>query len=81
MEEWLNFTNQQIPYGPGFNANGIVLTPDGKYIIIVISNTEKLYRIDRSSKDIIEIMMNTPLTAGDGLWIVGETFTYHGMYQ
>ncbi|MBE7170362.1 MAG: SMP-30/gluconolactonase/LRE family protein [Williamsia sp.] len=73
VEEWLNFTNQQILYGTGFNANGIVLTPDGKYIIIVISNTGKLYRIDRSSKAIIEIIINTPVTAGDGLWITGET--------
>jgi hypothetical protein len=73
VEEWLNFTNQQIPYGTGFNANGIVLTPDGKYIILVVSNSGKLYRIDRSSKAIIEIIINTPVTAGDGLWITGET--------
>lgn len=73
VEDWLNFSNQQIPYGTGFNANGIVLTPDGKYIIIVVSNTGKLYRIDRSSKAIIEIMINTPVTAGDGLWLIGET--------
>lgn len=73
VEEWLNFTNQQIPYGAGFNANGIVLTPDGKYVIIVISNAGKLYRIDRSSKAIVEIALNTPVTAGDGLWLSGET--------
>src|SRR4051812_27389528 len=73
VEEWLNFTNQQIPYGTGFNANGIVLTPDGKYVIIVVSNSGKLYRIDRSSKAIIEIIINTPVTAGDGLWLIGQT--------
>ena len=29
IEEWLTFTNQEIPYGTtGVNANGIVLTPD-----------------------------------------------------
>lgn len=67
VEEWLSFTNQEIPYGTGFNANGIVLTPGGKYVIIVISNTGKLYRIDRSSKAIVEIIVNTPLLAGDGL--------------
>ena len=73
VEEWLNFTNQQIPYGTGFNANGIVLTPDGKYVIIVVSNTGKLYRIDRNSKAVAEIMINAPVTAGDGLWLIGET--------
>lgn len=73
MEEWLSFTNQQIPYTTGFNANGIVLTPDGKYIIIVVSNSGKLYRIDRTTKAIIEIILNTPVTSGDGLWLDGST--------
>ncbi len=27
VEEWLTFTNAQIPYGAGFNANGAALTP------------------------------------------------------
>lgn len=73
VEEWLSFTNQQIPYTTGFNANGIVLTPEGKYIIIVISNSGKLYRIDRTSKAILEIGLNTAVTAGDGLWLEGNT--------
>lgn len=73
VEEWLSFTNQQIPYTTGFNANGIVLTPEGKYIIIVISNSGKLYRIDRTTKAIIEIEINTPVTSGDGLLLEGNT--------
>lgn len=73
VEEWLAFTDQQIPYGTGFNANGGALTPDGRYLIIVISNTGKLYRIDRSSKAIAEIQLNQPVTAGDGLWLSGNT--------
>lgn len=73
IEEWLSFTNQQIPYTTGTNANGIVLTPDGKYIIIVVSSSGKLYRIDRNNKAILEIGLNTPVTAGDGLWLEGTT--------
>ncbi|MEJ7739971.1 MAG: SMP-30/gluconolactonase/LRE family protein [Chitinophagaceae bacterium] len=69
ITEWLNFTDQQIPYATGFNANGAVLTPDGKYLIIVISNAGRLYRIDRNSKSIVEIKLNTPVTSGDGLWL------------
>lgn len=69
IEEWLTFTDQDIPYSTGINANGIVLTPDGKYLIIVISNSGKLYRIERTSKTITEIELNTPVTAGDGLWL------------
>lgn len=73
IEEWLTFTNDQIPYAtPGTNANGIVLTPDGKYLIIVISSNGKLYRIDRNSKTIQEITLNTPVTSGDGLVLDGN---------
>ena len=73
MEEWLAFTDQQLPYGAGFNANGAALTADGRYLLIVISNTGKLFRIDRSSKVIGEITLNQPVTAGDGLWLTGST--------
>ena len=73
VEEWLAFTDQQLPYGAGFNANGVALTPDGQYLIIVISNTGKLFRIDRSSKAIREITLNQPVTAGDGLWLTDNT--------
>lgn len=73
VEEWLAFTDQQLPYGAGFNANGAALTADGRYLLIVISNTGKLFRFDRSSKAIQEITLDQPVTAGDGLWLTGNT--------
>jgi ABC-type transport system involved in cytochrome c biogenesis permease subunit len=69
VEEWLSFTDQQIPYATGTNANGIVLTPDNKYLIIVLSNSGRLFRIDKTTKAITEIQLNTPVTSGDGLWL------------
>ena len=37
IERWLTFTDAQIPYAPtGVNANGIEMTPDGRYLILVI---------------------------------------------
>lgn len=74
MEEWLTFNNTQIPYAAtGTNANGIVETPDGNYLIIVVSATGKLYRIGKSDKSITEITLNTPVTAGDGMLMEGST--------
>ena len=74
MEEWLSFTDAQIPYSAtGTNANGIVSTPDNKYLIIVISASGKLYRIDKTSKAITEITLNTPVTSGDGMYLDGNT--------
>ena len=51
---------------------GIVLTPDGRYIIIVVSNSGKLYRIERSTRNINEIQVNAPVTSGDGLLLQGS---------
>jgi DNA-binding beta-propeller fold protein YncE len=68
IEVWLNFTNDQIAFAtPGTNANGIEITPDGKYLIVVISTSGKLFRISTESKEIKEISLNTPVTSGDGL--------------
>ena len=73
LEDWLTFTNQDIPFRTGFNSNGAALTPDGKFLIVVISNSGKLYRINTSDKKILEIELNTPVTAGDGLLLDGKT--------
>ncbi|RYZ32989.1 MAG: hypothetical protein EOP49_36635, partial [Sphingobacteriales bacterium] len=73
MEEWLSFTDQQIPYGTGINANGIEATPDGKQLLVVISNSGKLYRVNIADKGISEIALNTPVTSGDGLLTDGNT--------
>ena len=73
LEEWLSFTNQQIPYVSGTNANGIEMTKDGKYLIIVVSTSGKLYRIDKATKAIAEITLNTPVISGDGILLDGNT--------
>ena len=68
IEVWLNFTNDQIAFAtPGTNANGIEVTPDGKYLVVVISTSGKLFRISTESKEIKEIALNTPVNSGDGL--------------
>lgn len=73
LEEWLTFTNQQIPYGAGTNANGIEVTPDGKLLIVVISGSGKLYTINLANKSIAEIQLNVAVPSGDGLWLDGNT--------
>lgn len=72
LEEWLTFTNAEIPYAAGVNANGIVNTPENKYLIIVVSSSGKLYRIEKTNKSISEITLDAPVTAGDGLYLNGN---------
>lgn len=72
VEPWLNLTGTPAAYTPGFNLNGIVATPDGKYLIVSKSNTSQLFRIDLETKEVVEITTDQP-TGGDGLQLQGHT--------
>jgi sugar lactone lactonase YvrE len=71
---------RQIPlsgdyqHQPGFNANGIVPTPDGKALIIVQSGTGLLFRVDPVTGVTTQVDLGgSTVTAGDGLLLVGRT--------
>jgi Cu-Zn family superoxide dismutase len=72
VEPWLNLTGTPAAYTSGFNLNGIVATPDGKYLIVAKSNTSQLFRIDLETKEVVEITTDEP-TGGDGLQLQGHT--------
>jgi sugar lactone lactonase YvrE len=72
VEPWLNLTGTPAAYTTGFNLNGIVATPDGKYLIVAKSNTSQLFRIDLETKEVVEITTDEP-TGGDGLQLQGHT--------
>jgi sugar lactone lactonase YvrE len=59
-------------YETGFNANGIVPTPDGKALLVVQSNTGELFRVgfDGVSE---QVALDYALTNGDGLLLSGRT--------
>jgi sugar lactone lactonase YvrE len=70
----------QIPLGgdyvqvPGFNANGISRTPDGKGLLIIQSATGLLFRVDPSIGVATTVDLGgVLLTAGDGLLLSGRT--------
>jgi sugar lactone lactonase YvrE len=74
FETWLDFTGTALVYQPGFNVNGIVATSNGKYLVVVQSNTGKLFRIDTRTKSVVEVTLDgAPVTAGDGLWLYGHS--------
>lgn len=72
IEPWLSFVDTPFQYANGFNANGIVATPDGKYLIVSQSNTRMLWRIDLATKASVQIATNEPV-GGDGLVLQGDT--------
>lgn len=70
VKRWLDLKDTPIVYQPGTNLNGIVVTPDGKGILTVQTNTGQLWHIDLASKAVTEVM--TGLMNGDGLVLNGQ---------
>lgn len=69
-------------YQSGFNLNGIAITDDGKYLIVVQSNTGKLFRIDIASRQVTEIDLSAAkLTNGDGILLRRQTLYVVGNQQ
>lgn len=63
-----------IVFVAGFNANGIVRTPDGSGLIIVQSNTGLLFRVDPATGVTRTVDLGGELvTNGDGLLLLGRT--------
>ena len=59
---------------PGFNANGIEGTADGKWLVIVHSGNGVLYRVNPSTGEATAIDLGgVPLPNGDGLLLRGRT--------
>jgi sugar lactone lactonase YvrE len=69
-----------IIYGPGNNANGIDTTPNGKTLIIVQTriapDPSKLFTVDRRTGVTREIVLNEPITNGDGILLDGGRTLY-----
>ena len=63
-----------IVYQPGFNVNGIDATPNGKTLVIVQSNTGKLFTVDAASGVTREIDLGgESVPQGDGILLDGRT--------
>lgn len=61
-------------HAPGFNANGIAQTPDRKALLIVQSNTGKLFRVNpRTGVATTVDLGGESVSAGDGLLVLDRT--------
>lgn len=66
-----------IEYQAGFNANGIEATPDGDTLVIVQSNTGKLFTVDPDTGVTDEIHLgNGTVVNGDGILLDGKRTLY-----
>lgn len=77
IEPWLSFEGTEFEYVDGFNANGIVASADGAYLVVVQTNTGFLYRIDIATKEVTTIRVEQDMAIlgfpnGDGLVLDGD---------
>lgn len=74
FEYWRDLNGTPIQYGPSFNLNGIANTVDGKYLIVIKSDSGQLFRIATDTKEVSEIALagGDKLTAGDGILLDGQ---------
>jgi sugar lactone lactonase YvrE len=74
-EPWLDFSGTAFEYQEeGVNANGIEVTPDDEYLLVVQMNTGQLFRIEIASKEVTEVDLGgETLANSDGLVLDGQT--------
>ncbi|WP_353827574.1 SMP-30/gluconolactonase/LRE family protein [Agromyces sp. SYSU T0242] len=59
---------------PGFNANGIVETPDHQALLVVQTSTATLYRVDPATGDATAVDLGgASVPNGDGMLVIGRT--------
>jgi sugar lactone lactonase YvrE len=63
----------EIRYESGFNVNGIDATPDGKALVIVQSNTGRLFKVDLRGRTRAIDLGGQTVTNGDGILLDGRT--------
>ena len=65
-------------YACGFlNANGIVATPDGRFLLVVNSTDGRLFRVRLSDKQVTEVSLGGyRLISGDGMVLTEDNILY-----
>jgi Cu-Zn family superoxide dismutase len=68
-----DYAGTELVYRDGFNVNGIVASPDGRYLLLAQSNTGTLFRVDRATGEITAVDLGGAKVSGDGLVLRGRT--------
>lgn len=78
LEPWLDLSSTPLRYLPNkINLNGIVASPDGRYLLSIQLATGQLWRIDTRSRAVSQLRVDGgELTDGDGLVLAGGNDLY-----
>jgi Cu-Zn family superoxide dismutase len=74
LEPWVDLAEQGVPWSAGLNLNGIVLTPDRRYVLACQTNLGRFWRVALDSGQVSEVAIEGgPLEHSDGLALSGST--------
>jgi sugar lactone lactonase YvrE len=73
LPTFVSFTGTALQYATGNNANGIVASADGRFLVIAQSNAKKLFRVRLSDRRVTQVNLHGQSVAGDGLVLRGRT--------
>jgi len=70
----LEFSDSVFPSTDGLNATGIVVTPDGAFLLVISFDAGRLYRVDLATEEVREVDLGgATLASGNGLALAGQT--------
>jgi len=74
LRPFVQFTGTAFSYVEGFNANGIDVTADGRFALVVQSQTGRLFRVGLKDRSVRRVQLGSAtLQNGDGLEVDGRT--------
>jgi superoxide dismutase, Cu-Zn family len=74
LERWVDLAAAGVPWPPGLNLNGVVLSPDGRHLVACQTNLGRFWRVELGTGKVDEVALDGgPLEHCDGLAISGET--------
>lgn len=71
LEPFVSFEGTAFTYDQEINANGIVVSPDGRYALVAKTITAELFRVGLADGSVERIDLDEPV-AGDGLLLDGN---------
>jgi superoxide dismutase, Cu-Zn family len=68
LERWVDLTAAGVPWPPGLNFNGVVLSPDQRHLVACQTNLGRFWRVELSTAKVDEVALDGgPLEHCDGL--------------
>ena len=70
---WLDATATIPVVLPGFKLGGIVVTPDGRFLLVTQRTTGRLWRVDLATKEVVQVDLGaTSVVNADGIVLRGH---------